>query len=456
MVVLSLAAPYSRQISVLTLPNGEFFWPLIEYLLTPRISTCSSSTQHAIVRAIQILLDLVASGIADNPTKSIYRMEELLVSGTYKKDSPCPYGLYWRPRSRETAKATCRRASRFLEWLQVADPGALRQIFGDLSINSHNLQRAGPPHSLRKDAKRSTPSSSVRQTKRARAFPEKYIWRIIFQGCRVRSTKHPKRYTEAYNVRNQLAYLLLFFGGIRSSNLFHIFTSDLKRRNNGLIDVRLAHPTDSSGHLDNPTNERRGEYLETHFNLRPRQLLHRNDPYWAGWKHLLIEIGPPLNYSNVYWICPYAHRLFSRLVKLYFVELQSIGRNHPYLFLNLSNVNYGSPWTVKSLQSAFQSSLKRIGAPRGIAHGTHIHGARHFYGQKARRLHIDPRIRQIMMHHRSILSQAQYQNIEPFEVNEALQRAVELNSNTDLMQQALGEMPAFASDPIRTLLADYE
>lgn len=78
---------------------------------------------------------------------------------------------------------------------------------------------------------------------------------------------------------------------------------------------------------------------------------------------------------------------------------------------------------MKAFQKAWQSAVERIGQIQGKAYGTNPHAGRHYYGQRAADIGLDPRIRQIMMHHRSIGSQLRYQVPSPEQVDVVLEAA---------------------------------
>jgi hypothetical protein len=116
--------------------------------------------------------------------------------------------------------------------------------------------------------------------------------------------------------------------------------------------------------------------------------------------------------------------MFLRLHTLYLKHIRvRYGTNHPYYFISLDSRNMGEPWTINGFQEAWQTAVEKIDLRQDKLLGTNPHGGRHWYGQTAADLGIDPRIRQVMMHHKSILSQQCYQIPSAASVNAHLERA---------------------------------
>lgn len=433
-VVIRLSTPHLKSVSVLVRPDGSVYRPLLGYLLTPRMASTSSTHQEQTVQAVRLALDFLDSSGSPSRTSRQSVAWRALEAHLHEEGG----------KTRNQISAILKHVSSFVSWLSDEYPKQEENPFSRLGeelraeSTSDSLPRTHPNRVATKARSR-----YPRITCRTKHFPEDAIWSMIFDGCRRdrRTTENPI-YTKQYNVRNQLAYLLLFFGGVRISNLMHIFASDLEARRGGLIDVRLAHPSESQGILGGQDRRKRKQYLAEEYGLLPRNELHKKDPRWSGWKNLLLEFGPPHYFSYVYWINPLAQRLFTALIPVYLSEIISIPRNHPYLFINTHSEQIGSPWKRKQCASAFRSSVERVGLKAGMSNGTHVHGARHFYGQKAQELGIDPRIRQVMMHHRSIYSQGRYQIPTSNEINKAIQQAtpseVPRSGASQIIEEILG------------------
>ncbi len=178
----------------------------------------------------------------------------------------------------------------------------------------------------------------------------------------------------------------------------------------------------------------REEYLREVYGLVPRNRYHKKMPDFAGWKNLLLEQGAPDYYATVHWIDPRAGALFWKLHCLYIRNIRPLSCDHPYYFVNLDPHHCGRPWRVSSLIETFANAVKKIGLTPTKRHGTVPHGARHFYGQCAADMKIPPRVRQVMMHHRHILSQGRYQIPNPERVNEIINEAYERMGSNALPQ----------------------
>ena len=154
----------------------------------------------------------------------------------------------------------------------------------------------------------------------------------------------------------------------------------------------------------------------------PRNLHNKREREWAGWKNLLLQVGAPHYYARGFWIDPDLGRMFQEVHKLYVRYHRAVVPDVcPYYFVSLHGSSLGQPWTVKAFQKAWRTAVERVtGTRQAMSAGTNPHAGRHRYGQRAADMGIDPRVRQIMMHHRSLHSQFVYQVPSPEQVDRAI------------------------------------
>lgn len=240
-----------------------------------------------------------------------------------------------------------------------------------------------------------------------------------------------------HSVRDVLAFLLLFYGGLRSSELCHILVADISPfpdEETGAALVTVAHPEfgwvnyhrKSDGKL--VKNAQRQVYLQDEYGLTPRNLLAPSDPLHAGWKGMTYESR---GYRNqIHWSRPDMGVMFYELHKRYMAVRARTGIRHPYYFINsdpvYSRASYGQPMKLKSLRDRFHDACLRIGLQPDKANGVNPHSARHFYGYfLANILKVSKEMAQRYLRHADIDSTDVYYNLSAAVARDALLKAFE-------------------------------
>jgi len=235
--------------------------------------------------------------------------------------------------------------------------------------------------------------------------------------------------SQARNVRDTLCWLLIFFGGLRISELAHIFLRDVTvNKDDGTAQVIVAHPGD--GQIDwvdgtgRKRNGTRAAFLLDRYGLIPRDQLPSKHPLHAGWKGMLYD-DVNRSESVVYWLDPDMGRLFYRLHQQYLKHIRLlVGDTHPYYFIGLKGEGYGEPMKLGALHDQFDSCVARAGIPK--TRGVSPHGGRHFYGYFcANWLKVTKERAQKMLHHGSILSTEVYYTLDSATVRAELAQAHE-------------------------------
>ena len=123
-----------------------------------------------------------------------------------------------------------------------------------------------------------------------------------------------------------LFWLLLFDGGLRTSELLHIYVRDIDmERKTGMARVVLADPRDGKIAWTTATGQQqfslRANFLARRFRKIPRHDLGAKHPERAGWKGMKYE-DQQNRESFVYWSDPQAGQLFWKLHVQYMREIR--------------------------------------------------------------------------------------------------------------------------------------
>ncbi len=240
-----------------------------------------------------------------------------------------------------------------------------------------------------------------------------------------------------HSIRDVLALILLFYGGVRSSEICHILLQDVSPfpdPKTGEALVTLAHPEFGlvDYHQKSDGKARKGvqrqTYLSEEYGLAPRNKLPTTDSLHAGWKGMTYE---EKGYrAKVYWSRPDMGILFYALHRRYMeIRARAAGR-HPYYFVNCdvthSGASYGQPMKLKNLRDRFHDACVRIGLKPERDNGVNPHGARHFYGYfLANVLRISKEMAQRFLHHASIDSTDVYYGLSATTARDELLKAFE-------------------------------
>jgi len=260
------------------------------------------------------------------------------------------------------------------------------------------------------------PIGSPIRSKEAKTFPPSKVMEFI--------AKTP-------SLRDRMCWLLIFFGGIRISELMHIFARDISFDNKrGVARVVLADPEDGlidwGDEVGRKKTGTRSNFLWEQFERTPRNIMAARHPERAGWKGMLYEDSRRLE-STVIWIDPRMGKLFWDMHLEYMNTIRLRPGNtetHPYYFVS----GDGNPVKLSNLHKRFREGVKRIGLNPAddISVSFGPHSARHFYGHFcASWLKVDKEQARKMMHHRSSESTDIYYSIDNEVLHADLQRAYE-------------------------------
>lgn len=348
--------------------------------------------------------------------------------------------LGWLPVGRKTAKYDVRYASAFSEFCA--------KNFGTLSINpvekklitALNFAEQMQHHANLKHRQTwDMLYHLIPSTQQGQGIKTNFAFNpVIGRGQRRSSVKYfpPEKILDLINatdnLRDKLAFLLLFFGGLRLSEPLHIYVNDITTPD-GEAKIKIAHPESSNyswnaPFIGNQTGQR-SRFLLERYQLCPRNKLGLKNPFHAGWKGVLHTENT--DEGGFYWLLPGIGNLFAKLHRQYLHEFRAkIDDKHPYYFVNLNEDQYGTPLKISNLTKSFYRAAKRVGLSASDP-GVNPHGARHFYGYFCAsflKLPIDKT--QYMMRHAKIRSTQVYYTIDERVVRTELQKAHErLNSD---------------------------
>lgn len=197
--------------------------------------------------------------------------------------------------------------------------------------------------------------------------------------------------------KNQAITLLMHYGGVRKSEVFHLYLSDIhvdRQRSEAI--VRIYHP--GEGHSPDPRYRNRREYLSRRFGLKPRTDYTKSERLHSGWKAPLLT--DKRKFFQVQFFPPEKAAEFLLVWREYLVH-QRVEPNsfsdHPYAFTN----SKGQPETLKNFQRIHADAVERIGLNHSKSAGTTEHGHRHAYGYRLAEHGFSQVEIQKAMHHKS-------------------------------------------------------
>lgn len=358
-------------------------------------------------------------------------------------------GLYWHPIGKRQAAVLLaalthhfrwmRNEPQAADWVQAASTDAIAKssrialnLAWELMVRKHNSllghlkgMRREPSHAFSGVVERSGSGAAAVPT-----FPAKYVAPFLYTGF-------VSQAGECDEAAQLLAHLI-FALGIRKSEGFHLYTSDIQFVGDEPW-IFFHHPQFgkvSDGAGGTITRE---EYL-VRFRLRPRNLdKGRNE---AGWKGMAgDDEGTPGYFLP---IRPLRQRT-ARLLKQYIYATRPaimarrppVLGDHPFLFVSSGRTatatggDVGDPYTMSAFKHSWGQAIRRIGSqfddPALVKpvkwRGTTPHGGRHLFGRFLFSSGVDGVIIQQCMHHRSPSAHAAYTRLTASEIDALLAEA---------------------------------
>jgi integrase len=269
-------------------------------------------------------------------------------------------------------------------------------------------------------------SSQAQSTYR---FPAKYVWPLLFLGFSSSAGETDET--------AQLLSLMLFAGGLRSSEHFHLWVQDVQFVG-GDVAVFLHHPADGIVYDVTGKSLTRAAYLnkKPHAFREPRN--RRRKRGHAGFKGTSGEaeiIWLPLDDLKRELAQRMSHYLTVTRPRLMRLRRERGYPDHSFLFVSSGhlfgeNTNaIGSPYTMEAFKGAWRRAIARTSSLKGDPEltvskrkGTTPHGARHFYGTFLKTIGVSGEVIMRCMRHKSPYTHLRYTELTPQEINEIISR----------------------------------
>jgi site-specific recombinase XerD len=223
-------------------------------------------------------------------------------------------------------------------------------------------------------------------------FPQQYFEKLLNHGFKVK---------DKIDYKSQAITMLLNYGGLRKSEVFHLFVSDITLhpiyQNEAL--VRVYHP--EYGTSPDPSFSNRKEYLSQSTQYKPRTQYRISERLYSGWKAPLLT-SKQYFFEVIFSSADKAQEFliaWANYLKYQRVEPPT-SSFHPFAFTN----SKGEPETIKNYQRLHKNAVERVGLVSKKEYGTTEHGHRHAYGYRLRKQGLTQVEIQKAMHHKSPMS----------------------------------------------------
>ncbi|WP_340600955.1 gamma-mobile-trio recombinase GmtY [Acinetobacter sp. HZNU-JH01] len=358
--------------------------------------------------ALKLLLKYInVTPNLDSATKVLKAFTEALITGTINSPSNTdPLELYWRPRTVRDTNNLLFHITHYTDFLALQDEHETNKVnpFCKATGYEERLNWCAYYHKkanvfLNHLTKKDLSPQQVRivgsfredliDFEYAVRFPEDQIERLLYLGFEKNGE---------IDYKSQAITMLMNYGGLRKSEIFHIYTSDITLNPNKPKEalVRVYHP--ELGASPDTYFKNRREYLLAKTAYKPRNNYLFSERLYAGWKTPLLT--SKLGYFEVVFNPPEKAKEFlfiwANYLKYQRIE-PSKSNPHPFAFTN----TLGEPETIKNFQRLHKNAVERIGLVCKKALGTTEHGHRHAYGFRARQAGLNQVEIQKAMHHKS-------------------------------------------------------
>lgn len=395
--------------------------PVVEYLIEKQHR--SNSWKIKVLQSLKLLFEYMEKNWNqfETPQELFCEFSIKLFTGTVGDNGEDPSGLRWYPRRVETANCIISNITNYSEWLfdnkkykvdelnqwRRADTHEERIMWAAYHHRKNNSFLSHLDHYKKHHTHaRKVPYRNIVHVdcEPALAFPEDKFIELIREGFV--KNKRKKSTIDSLDLRNILITLLMHWGGLRLSECFHIWISDIlpDPKDADIAVVRVYHP--QYGSVPCNIGEKRESYLRK-IGMLPRNLYCQNHSLRAGWKNPVLE-NRKEKYFYVYWADEHA-RIFMKFWRLYrdFQRIDGKRGNFPFHPFAFTNKN-GDPYGYKKYVNSHKRAVEKIGLIPAKNNGTTPHSHRHAVGIRLAKAKIDKVILKKVLHHRSISSQETY------------------------------------------------
>jgi len=447
--------------TAIVLVGTTIFWPLTTFFGERNYGI---NTERGYARAVALLINfMVACGGEYEQLfsrKQFYKaFAHRLSFGTIDYQGHDLSGLWWRPRTAKNVSMLLGAACEFSDWLVENFDVEPLNGYRTASIHeqiifwrrwnrhkgrallAHTKDQSKAAVSASRARRHALPEKVPTYSGRPPFFPHNRFPELLVKGFLRPWVPDTAHIWQRYNIRDMMVAILLHAGGLRCSEAFHLWITDVyvDPFDPTMSVVRVFHPSDGDFSFPDPLTQRtvttnRADYLATHFNRRP---LHR-ELTTNGWKGNALQ--SPGNWMPVIWLPSFFGQIFLALFKLYINHVRPLYLPHPWLFVTKN----GDPMSSKKYSKRHQNAAERIGLEVAKPLGTTPHGHRHAYAQLLQDLReaklIDEKIFQIALHHKSAASQQAYNEKEIAHVTSTLNRAAQSLNLQSNFAEAVKEM----------------
>lgn len=368
----------------------------------------SESWKERSCYALQLLLKYInAVPNINSATQVLKAFTEALITGTINpSNNKDPLELYWRPRSVRDTNNLLFHITHYTDFLALQDDHETKKVnpFRKATSYEERLNWCAYYHKhanvfLNHLTKKDLSQQQVRligsfnedliDFEYAVRFPEDQIERLLYLGFEKNGE---------FDYKSQAITMLMNYGALRKSEIFHIYISDITLNPNEPKEalVRVYHP--ELGAAPDPHFKNRREYLLSKTSFKPRNNYLFTERLYSGWKTPLLT--SKLGYFEVVFNPPEKAKdflvIWANYLKYQRVEPPK-NNPHPFAFTN----TLGEPETIKNFQRLHKNAVERIGLLCKKELGTTEHGHRHAYGFRARQAGLNQVEIQKAMHHKS-------------------------------------------------------
>ncbi|WP_193075360.1 gamma-mobile-trio recombinase GmtY [Pseudomonas sp. FME51] len=392
----------------------------------------SRSWQERSCYALRLLLSYInATPEILSATKTLKSFTESLLIGTIDRNLNDPLQLYWRTRRPTDVNNLLFHITTYTDFIEFTNPEGSSKINPFRKATSyeerlnwcayyhkqanvflnHLTKKPETEQYLKKTRVISRYKESVIDYEYATRFPEKYLEKLLYEGF----TRNG-----IIDYKSIAITMLMNYGGLRKSEIFHIYTSDITLNPNHKKEalVRIYHPEE--GESPDRALKNRREYLTTNTNYVPRNLYLHTKRLYAGWKDPVLN--SKRGYFEVIFNPPQKAEEFLSIWVLYLKHQRvepSKNNQHPFAFTNTK----GDPETIKNFQRQYRNAVERIGLACSLSEGTSEHGHRHAYGFRLSESGLNNFEIQKAMHHKNPLSCVVYTKPTQDEIRQKLRDA---------------------------------
>lgn len=393
--------------------------------------------------AIMLLIKYMNAneGLFDKTVELLESFNTALRTGTINPaDLTDPSGLYWKPRSAEDSDTLLQLITHYSDWLAMqpeygavqANPfrkatSAEQRVFWCAYYHKNDNVFLNHLSSEREAASKSVFSRQVQRQGRSpvnldevKKFPEEHINRLLDEGfVRAENINNPDPNMRV-DFKGRAITLLMHHGGVRKSEVFHLYLDDISIDNKRLeAVVRIYHPSEGAA-PEKQYGDRR-EYLMKKFQRSPRTMYLKSERLHAGWKAPVLSSRE--KYFKVEFFPPHKATEFLYAFQQYlkYQRVEPDGHDHPYAFTNST----GQPETIKNFQRLHRAAVHRIGLAHEKYRGTTEHGHRHAFGYRLAEHGFTQIEIQKMMRHRSPTSCLVYTQPTNEDLRKTMERRVE-------------------------------